>query len=63
MKETRERERERGGRTQFISVFDGVEEVKQCCESRIRADNACVQERHIRSVRSSEFKFALFVVV
>jgi hypothetical protein len=36
----RERERERrreGRRTQFISAFDGVEEVRQGCVSRIRA--------------------------
>jgi hypothetical protein len=39
MKETRERERERRGRTQFISAFDGVEEVKQGCVSRIRGDS------------------------
>lgn len=35
----RERERD-GGRTQFISAFDGVEEVRQGCVSRIRADIA-----------------------
>ena len=45
MKETRDRER--GGRTQFISAFDGVEEVKQGCVSRIR-ETACLQERHMR---------------
>ena len=41
MKETRERGREREGgeRTQFISAFDGVEEVKQGCVSGIRADS------------------------
>jgi hypothetical protein len=38
--EGNEREREReteGGRTQFISAFDGVEEVRQGCVSRIIA--------------------------
>jgi hypothetical protein len=33
----RERDRERRRRTQFISAFDGVEEVRQGCVSRIRA--------------------------
>jgi len=48
MKETREREGGggRGGRTQFISAFDGVEEVKQGCVSRIRGHSLPARVTH-----------------
>ena len=57
MKETRERERERGGgRTQFISAFDSVEEVKQGCVSRIRGHSLRARATyagHVRVLRAT----------
>jgi hypothetical protein len=64
--EGNERERARGGgeRTQFISAFDGVEEVKQGCVSRIRGDSLPARVTYVGYAGvSSELKFALFAVV